>query len=83
MKQFAIGIGFVITGVSPALASECPVLHQQVMAEAQRRLDNGAWNAKQLAAQAAKLHEDGKHADSVTKYEEAANAAGITLTRKK
>ena len=83
MKKFAIAIGFLTVGVTPVLASECPALHQQVMAESQRRLDNGAWNAKQLAAQGAKLHEEGKHAESVVKYEEAAKAVGITLTRKK
>jgi hypothetical protein len=83
MKKLAIAIGFLAAGVTPALAAECPVLHQQVTTEAQRRLDNGAWNAKQLAAQGAKLHEEGKHADSVVKYEEAAKAVGITLIRKK
>lgn len=83
MKGLAITIGFVALGVSPAFASECPALHQQVMAEAQRRFDNGAWDAKQLAAAGEKLHADGKHAESVVKYEEAGKAAGITLTRKK
>ena len=83
MKKLVIAVGLLTAGVTPALASECPALHQQVMAEAERRFDNGAWDAKQLAAQGAKLHGDGNHADSVAKYEEAAKAAGITLNRKK
>jgi hypothetical protein len=83
MKNLAFAIGFLAAGVAPAFASECPALHQQVMAEAERRFDNGAWDAKQLAGQGAKLHAEGKHADSVAKYEEAAKAAGITLTHKK
>jgi hypothetical protein len=34
-------------------------------------------------AEGDKLHKDGKHAESVKKYEEAAKGAGLTLTRKK
>ena len=83
MKTLVLTVGLLATGSGVALASECPMLHQQVMSEAQRRVDSGAYNAKQLASQGEKLHADGKHADSAAKYEEAAKAAGITLTRKK
>jgi hypothetical protein len=33
--------------------------------------------------QASALHTEGKHAESVAKYEEAAKAVGVTLDRKK
>ena len=33
--------------------------------------------------QASALHSEGKHADSVAKYEEAAKGVGVTLDRKK
>jgi hypothetical protein len=38
--------------------------------------------AKKLTAEAQKLHDEGKHADSVKKAEEAAKVAGITLQKK-
>jgi hypothetical protein len=82
MKTLVLAMGFLAAGIGSAVASECPLLHQQVMSEAQRRLDSGAYTAKQLAAEGEKLHADGKHAESMAKYEEAAKAVGITLTRK-
>jgi hypothetical protein len=66
----------------PALAHECPLLHQQVMAAAEYRLDDAAYKAKMLAAEGEALHKAGKHDDSVAKYEEAAKAMGINLTHK-
>jgi hypothetical protein len=83
MKEMTIAFAMFVAVASPALANECPLLHQQVMAEAQRRLDAAAYTAKQLAAEGEKLHTDGKHAESMAKYEEAAKGMGITLTHKK
>jgi hypothetical protein len=83
MLKIVVAVATLMIGAAPVLANECPLLHQQVMAEAQRRLDSGAYTAKQLAAEGEKLHADGKHADSAAKYEEAAKAIGITLTHKK
>ena len=74
-----VALGFA---VSPALANECPLLHAQVMAEAGKRLDAGAYQAKMLAAEGEALHKAGKHTESIAKYEEAAKAMGITLTHK-
>ena len=74
-----VALGFA---VSPALANECSLLHAQVMAAADYRLDDAAYKAKMLAAEGETLHKAGKHAESVAKYEEAAKAMGITLTHK-
>jgi hypothetical protein len=80
-----IGAGLVIAALAsaPAYAGECPALHSQVMAQTGNRADAASYTAKQLAAEGDKLHKDGKHAESVKKYEEAAKAANLTLTRKK
>jgi hypothetical protein len=74
-------IGVFVAG--PAVASECPTLHNQVMAQTGTRADAGAHAAKMLAREGEQLHKDGKHAESVKKYEEAAKAAGLNLKRKK
>ncbi len=82
MKTLLMGITLIGVAASPVLANECPTLQVQIDNEVQRRLDDGAYQAKVIAAQAAQLHADGKHAESVAKYEEAAKAAGITLQHK-
>lgn len=85
MRQL-IGPGLVIAALAaavPAYASECPALHAQVMAQTGNRFDAASHSAKALAAEGDKLHKDGKHAESVKKYEEAAKGADLRLTRKK
>ena len=57
-----VALGFA---VSPALANECPLLHAQVMAAADYRLDDAAYKAKMLAAEGETLHKAGKHQESV------------------
>lgn len=47
------------------------------------RFDGAAYQARENMKQASTLHQEGKHADSVAKYEEAAKAVGATLDRKK
>ena len=59
-----------------------PSLLKQISDRTSNRLDNGANRAKELAREADALHKAGKHAESVAKAEEAAAAAGITLTKK-
>ncbi len=68
--------------VTPALAHEYPLLHQQVMAAADARLDEASCKAKMLAAEGDALHQAGKHDESIAKYEETAKGMGITLTHK-
>src|SRR5262245_49214107 len=68
MKRFVLtvaGIGtFVAFAAAPALAFQCPKLAAQINGEANRRVDNAAYDAKIKAAEANKLHADGKHAES-------------------
>jgi hypothetical protein len=83
MKKLLMLVAVFGFSVGTVLANECPTLQAQIDAEANRRFDNGAYQARMLAKEAWALHEQGKHADSVTKYDEAAKAAGLTLTHKK
>jgi hypothetical protein len=83
MKKLLVLVAVSGFSVSPVLANECPTLQAQIDAEVNRRFDAGAYQAKMLAKDAWALHEQGKHAESMTKYDEAAKAAGITLTHKK
>ncbi len=82
MKTILLTIAALGFAVSPALAHECPLLHKQVMAAAEYRLDDAAFKAKMMAAEGDDLHKAGKHDESVAKYNEAANALGITLVHK-
>jgi hypothetical protein len=82
MKTLLLTIAALGLAVAPALANECPLLHKQVMAAADSRLDDAAYKARMLAGEGEALHKAGKHAESAAKYEEAAKAMGITLTHK-
>ena len=79
MRPYVVALALLASAVGPALANECPTLQAQIDAALGRRTDPNATIAKQLAAQAWALHQAGKHAESVAKYDEAARAAGITL----
>lgn len=83
MKTFLLTIAALGCAVSPALANECPLLHKQVMAAAEDRLDDAAYKAKMMAAEGDALHKAGKHAESVAKYDEAAKGIGVKLEHKK
>jgi hypothetical protein len=73
-----VGIGtFVALAAGPALASNCPKLIAQINAEAGRRFDNAAYTAKTKAAEADKLHKDGKHEESMKAAQEGMAQLGI------
>ena len=80
MKSYVVALALLALAAGPALANECPTLQAQIDFALRTRSDPNATIAKQLAAQAWALHQAGKHAESVAKYDEAAKAAGITLT---
>jgi len=82
MKRFLVALALIGSTISPALANECPTLQAQIDAAVGTRYDPSASTAKALAAEAWALHQAGKHAESVAKYDEAATAAGITLKHK-
>jgi len=48
----------------PALAFQCPKLIAQINQESGNRIDAASAGAKAKAAEAQKLHAEGKHADS-------------------
>jgi hypothetical protein len=85
MSVMSIAIATALVGIcgSPALAGECPMLQTQMERQVNNRLDNAGYQAREGMKQAQTLHKDGKHAESVAKYEEAAKTAGVTLDRKK
>jgi hypothetical protein len=64
-------------------ANQCPLLIKQLNDGIAKMTDKAkADQAKKLVAEAQKLHEEGKHAESVKKCDEAAQVAGITLQKK-
>jgi len=82
MKRFVTALALIASTASPAIANDCPLLQAQIDRAIGTRYDPSPANARQLAAQAWTLHQAGKHAESVAKYDEAAQAAGITLQHK-
>ena len=82
MKTLLIAVVMVALMTSPVLASQCPLLLAQIGAAVGNRFDTGAATAKVLAAEADALHKSGKHAESVTKAQEAAKAIGLELKMK-
>lgn len=72
----AIGT-FVVFAAGPALASQCPKLVAKINAEAGRRFDNTAYDGKMKAAQASKLHSEGKHAEAEKVAKEALGKLGV------
>lgn len=91
--RLLLGVAIVALATSlttgPALAGQCPLLIKQLNDAVGNRLDAVANKAKDLIAEAQKLHNDGvkmkdanKHADSVAKCDEAAKMLGIALKKK-
>ena len=78
-----LGILMIVALPTTALAFQCPVLKAQIDKQLGNRFDAPASTGRQMAAQADALHKDGKHAESVKKYEEAAAAGKVTLDMKK
>ena len=82
MKSFVTALVLVAVAAGSALANQCPALQAQIDRAIGNRFDASAANARSLASQAMALHNSGKHDESVAKYDEAAQAAGITLQKK-
>jgi hypothetical protein len=70
-KLIALSIVAGVLIASPALASQCPALVKQIDAQAGNRFDATAQNARQAGAKAAKLHAEGKHAESMKTAQDA------------
>jgi hypothetical protein len=66
-----VGIGsFVALVAGPALAFQCPKLIGEINNMAGNRLDSAGYEAREKAAEAQKLHAEGKHAESVKAAQE-------------
>lgn len=85
MRLLSIAMATALMGIcgGPALANECPLLQAQMERQVNNRFDGAAYQARETMKQAAALHQAGKHAESVAKYEEAAKTVGVTLDHKK
>jgi hypothetical protein len=83
MKRLVLtltGIGTLLAlAAGPALAFQCPKLVSQINAEAGRRFDNASYNAKMKAAEATKLHAEGKHAESEKVAKDALGSLGVKM----
>ncbi len=84
MRLLSIAIATALVGIcgAPALAGECPMLQAQMERQTSNRLDSAAYNARETMKQANTLHSQGKHAESVAKYDEAAKSLGVKLQKK-
>ncbi|MBI3635788.1 MAG: hypothetical protein HY216_06155 [Candidatus Rokubacteria bacterium] len=78
MKRFMLGSALVLTAfATPALAFQCPKLVAEISTNADARFDDAAYQARVKGAAAAKLHSEGKHAESVKVATEALASLGI------
>jgi len=76
-----VAVAFVATVVE---ANQCPLLIKQLKDGTAKISDaKTKGEVEKMIAEAQKLHDEGKHADSVKKCEEAAKVAGIKLEMKK
>ncbi len=84
MKALVIAVVALALLASPAMANQCPLLIKQLNdAVAKMKADDPkVKQGKELIAEAQKLHDGGKHADSVAKADEAAKVLGVTLKKK-
>jgi hypothetical protein len=74
----ASAVAAVALGLAgPALAFQCPKLVNQINAAAGNRFDNASYEAKMKAAEATKLHGEGKHAEAEKAAKEGLTKLGI------
>ena len=84
MKVLAILIAALVLVASPAMAGQCPLLIKQLNdAVGKMKADDAkAKQAKEMIAEAQKLHDGAKHADAIKKCDEAATLLGVKLEKK-
>ena len=66
MASFGLTVAIVVTlaMAPPVLAAQCPALIRSVYDAAANRFDQRAYDAREKAAEAARLHGEGRHADA-------------------
>ena len=73
-------IGFtLLVAASSAQAFQCPKLIAQINAAAGNRLDAAGYEAREKAAEADRLHKEGKHAESEKAAKEGLAKLGISV----
>jgi hypothetical protein len=72
-------VSLTVLTAGPALASSCPKLIAQINAAAGNRFDAASHQAKDKAAQAQKLHAEGKHAESEKTAKEGLALLGVKM----
>lgn len=72
----SLSVFVVAAAAAPAFAGSCPKLVAEINAMSSNRLDATAYSARQKAAQADKLHKEGKHPDSEKVAKEALASLG-------
>jgi len=77
-----MALAIVALAAGPALANQCPLLIKQIQDATAGKTDDASKKALALAAEAKTLHDAGKHAESVAKADEAAQAINLTLKKK-
>ena len=84
LKALVIAIAALTLLAGPAMAGQCPLLIKQLNEAAGKMKADDAMvkKAKPLIAEAQKLHDGGKHADSIKKCDEAAKLLGVKLEKK-
>jgi hypothetical protein len=83
MAVIALVVAAGFLGASLVEGAQCPLLIKQLKEGVAKVSDSKTRaDVERMIGEAEKLHADGKHAESVTKAEEAATAAGIKLQKK-
>jgi len=77
MVTAVIGLTLLVAA-SAAQAFQCPKLIGQINAAASNRLDAAGYEAREKAAEADRLHKEGKHAESEKAAKEGLAKLGIS-----
>lgn len=81
LKRLAVAVMGVLVATGSAAAFQCPLLLKQLSDAVATMNPSGAKvkEGQRLIAEAGKLHEAGKHADSIATAEKAARVLGVSL----
>jgi hypothetical protein len=82
MRELVMAVAMVAVLTGPAVAFQCPLLIKQIQDATAGKNDESSRKAVALAGEAKALHDQGKHAESVAKAEEAAQVINLTLKKK-
>jgi hypothetical protein len=82
MKALAIALSLLAFASGPAAGFQCPLLIKQIQDATAGKTDAASQKAVALANEAKALHDQGKHAESVAKAEEAAKVIQLALKKK-